>query len=146
MLHYEPTTGEWTWLRPCSRNIHVGDKAGKTKKYGYNKIQIWGTSYQASRLAFLYMIGRWPADQIDHKNRDKEDDRWDNLREATQSENNYNRSDSIRGVYFFNNKWKARIAQRHLGTFDTIELAMAARDEAARIVAGEFAILNRDLV
>lgn len=57
--------------------------------------------YQAARLAHLYMTGRLPAEQMDHINRDRADDRWANLREVSplgQAQNRSGHRDSRSGI------------------------------------------------
>jgi len=92
LLDYNPETGIWTWLiqKPDSK-MTAGKIAGTLTKQGYRQICINHMRYRAARLAFLYMIGRWPKPEVDHDNRIRHDDRWFNLKEATRSENNLNR-------------------------------------------------------
>lgn len=106
----------------------------------------------AHRLAWLYIYGEWPIDQLDHINRNTSDNRIENLREATQSQNNANRSANkskkyspLKGVSFYpdSKRWTASIRinnkNRHLGCFDTAEEAHAAYVAEADQVFGEFA-------
>lgn len=90
------------------------------------------------------MTGKWPKEEIDHKDRDPSNDRWCNLREATSSQNKYNRGDddNLRGVYRSGKRWYALVSRNYLGTFDTFEEAVAARDAEAVRLAGDFAVLN----
>lgn len=93
----------------------------------------------ANRLAWLYMTGKWPKEIIDHRDLDKSNNIWDNLREATYTENNYNvptistNTSGYKGVSVARhnpNKWRASISHNnktvHIGTFDTKEEAYAA--------------------
>ena len=61
--------------------------AGSVTGVGYRQIQIDGIFYYASRLAWFYMTKEWPEFIVDHENENKEDNSWDNLREATDSQN-----------------------------------------------------------
>ncbi|PNE10603.1 MAG: HNH endonuclease [Beijerinckiaceae bacterium] len=91
LLHYEPQTGEFTRRVAMSgRGASVGDIAGKVTKKGYREISVGGSRHKAHRLAWLYMTGEWPKDQIDHVNLNKGDNRWCNLREADNSKNRAN--------------------------------------------------------
>ena len=150
LLHYNPETGTWTWIKPLSRNIKPGFIAGSTADGRYWRIQIAGTGYQSGRLAWLYMTGNWPQDQIDHINRDSYDDRWINLREATCSQNNFNRefnSAGHQGVNKFGDKWKVRVGPyNYVGTYSTLAEAIIARDAAAYEMGGAFAFLNSERV
>jgi hypothetical protein len=145
VLHYNPETGVWTWQQSLSYNVKAGREAGSRRPDGYLKIRIRGRAYYASRLAWFYMTGEWPI-EIDHIDRDPSNDRWENLREATSSQNKYNRSygGNLRGVYCSGNgKWWAMVGKgNYLGTFDSLEEAITARDTEAMKLAGEFAILN----
>jgi len=151
LLKYDPETGKF--LRKVSRggNGRKYSEAGTLHHTGYVCIRINGYQYRASRLAFLYMTGEWPDELVDHANRDRSDDRWRNLRECTYSENNRNASISknstsgVTGVSFHKliKKWQTRIVLQgrsyHLGYFDTIKEAAAARAKAAAKYHGEFA-------
>jgi hypothetical protein len=104
----------------------------------------------ASHLAFLWMTGQMPR-EVDHANRYRDDNRWDNLREASRSQNCCNRSatrtrhrDLPRGVYRQSGSIIAKIKveqkQIYLGAFPTVAEAHAAYLEAARKHQGEFMI------
>src|SRR5258708_29459456 len=101
ILSYDPETGIWIWINPPNHNRRLlGKVAGNIAADGYRKIRIDRVLYISSRLAFLYMIGGWPKEEMDHIDRDSSNDRWVNLREATGYENKYNcslRSDNTTG-------------------------------------------------
>jgi len=152
-LSYDPTTGDFQWLRhPVAR--HVGAKAGSENSRGYILIKINGRNYRAHRLAFLYMTGEWPPADVDHINRLKTDNRFENLRAATRPENvantsaRANSSSGIKGVVFQaksrgSKKWQAAIRsngkRRSLGYFATAEQAGKAYQAAAGALYGDFA-------
>lgn len=149
-LQYDPITGLWIWLR-SPRAGYAGRPAGTIDAKGYRVIKIDGQSYKASRLAFLYMTGDWPPDEMDHIDTKPWNDIWTNLRPATRVENIQNRnmrSDNVSGIVgvFWNNarqKWQAQIDKKYLGLFDSLEEAVAARDAAAKESHKDFAVLNR---
>jgi hypothetical protein len=140
ILHYEPKTGKWKWL-VGKRGISVGKKAGCSRGI-YTTIGIGKKLYYASNLAWFWMTGEWPAVGVDHKNRNKHDDRWNNLRLATYSQNNTNiynpRKNGLpRGVSKSRSKFTAQICinrkRTFLGRYNTLEEA-----EQAYLKASEF--------
>lgn len=136
LLRYDPKTAEWIWLVDCGRNKTLGKRAGFKNSNGYWVIRVNGTDYLASRLAFLYMTGAWPKNLIDHINRQRDDDRWINLREADYTQNRSNRKYPQRalptGVCKRGSRYVASCCHVYLGKFDTVEAAEAAYQKAAR--------------
>ena len=139
VVSYAPSTGRFVWLQANSACVKVGDEAGSGRdSKGYRRIQIDGVRYRAHRLAWFYMTGRWPPDEIDHKDLDTSNNRWANLRLATRKQNNENRSgwarSGCKGITSHGRKWRARIrhngVQTHLGLFPSKDAAVAARREA----------------
>ena len=151
LLHYDKATGAWTWRIQRYRSMKPGDPAGCLNKVGYWVIRVENRLYLAHRLAWLYMTGNWPTDQIDHKNMIRADNRWENLRAADNAGNNQNRpgsKTSISGVKGVSldprcDRWSARIyangIQYNLGYYGTIGEAAAAYEKAAIDLHGEFA-------
>ena len=84
LLNYDPDMGAFTW-RQGRGPVRAGGVAGCLTRKGYRRIQIDGQNYMAHRLAWLYMYGSWPPEQIDHINEIKSDNRLDNLRLANQT-------------------------------------------------------------
>jgi hypothetical protein len=147
---YDPTTGYFT-RRYDRGHFKKGTRIGAPNCEGYIKIWFQGKSHAASRLAWLYMTGVWPALEIDHKNRYKGDNRWENLREATTSENCANipraSGTGYRGIknldgISFTASISVRGSAMHLGTYDTANKAALAYDQAAKKYQGKFAVLN----
>jgi len=135
LLQYDPETGIFTNLTQRGK-VKKGAIAGSKYSNGYIYIGINRKRYRAHRLAWLYVYGEFPANQIDHINEIKDDNRIVNLRVATNLENQHNVSSlqtnntsGFRGVFWRKNrkKWKAIIylngKQKHLGHFDTAEEA-----------------------
>lgn len=93
LLDYDPETGVFTWRVRRAGTALAGTIAGRIKaRSGYREIKIDDRHYLAHRLAFLFMTGAWPEDQVDHINLKKNDNRWKNLRPATPQQNARNRN------------------------------------------------------
>ena len=155
LMHYEPTTGVFRWRVQGGRGIsrhRPGTVAGCTDRTsGYRQFLIDRYRYRAHRLAWLYVTGAWPHDQIDHINRDRSDNRFINLREATQEQNNWNAGLSIHNTSGFkgvskdrrSGRWEAHISlgnrKKFLGYFDRPEHAANAHRATAIRYRGVFA-------
>lgn len=148
IIKYDPDTGLIYWARYRNWRTPLGKAAGSPDKDGYTKLRINHKAYLAHRLAFLYMTGAWPKNQVDHINLDKGDNRWANLREATAAQNAANRrvrstKKEPKGVYPDGCGWRAITGiggkTRHIGYFKTQEEANAAYLADARKTHGEFA-------
>lgn len=147
LLHYEPDTGVFTW-RMASSVARPGDRAGGGHSLGYRAIGLDYKKYLEHVLAWFYMTGTWPTADVDHKNADKQDNRWANLRLATRSQNGHNKlpqrrnKTGVKGVNRHGNKFRARInvggQYIDLGVFSTLEAATAARRDAEDKMVGEF--------
>lgn len=131
-LHYDPETGAFVWIAQTSKRIQIGGVAGSQDSKGYVRIGIDGEYYPAHRLAWLYVTGAWPADQIDHRNGVRDDNSWLNLREANRFLNGQNQrlphtdnKSGFLGVCWHkaSGKWRAQIKidgrVSHLGLFAT---------------------------
>lgn len=141
---YDPLTGEFRRL-VSSSHAKAGDAADCVNARGYIEFNVLGRLHRAHRLAWLYVYGEWPAGDIDHKNRDKTDNRIANLRVVTNRVNSENRSDAnsnsstgLLGVRRRRNgTFEARIGVGghllYLGVHVTAEQAHAAYLSAKRI-------------
>jgi len=149
LFDYEIHTGNFVRKIKMGKG-NIGEIAGAfDETTGYIRIRVDGVKYAAHRLAFVYMLGRWPIDESDHKDGVKHFNAWDNLREVTHAENMKNRKlneltvSGLKGVSLRGNKWRAKICvnkkQINLGTFNTSEEASSAYYAAAKIHFGEFA-------
>lgn len=136
LFEYRPETGEF--IRRVSRGrAKAGSVAGTSDKDGYIIIGIDRERYKAHRLAFLYMEGKIP-EEVDHKNRITWDNRWDNLRDTTSSENNKNRTSYSNSGYLgiswhkAAQKWQVQnkdINKKPVygGLFDYLDLELALK-------------------
>lgn len=102
LLSYDPLTGVFLWkVSLRGRFAKAGSVAGGPDKDGYFIICVDQKLYRAHRLAWFWMTGEWPKGQIDHKDLDKTNNRFCNLRDATKSQNMWNlkcRSNSATGI------------------------------------------------
>ena len=142
-LDYDPTSGVFTWRKRPSPTAAEGSRAGTLMKIGYRQIKISRRKYPEHRLVWLWMTGRWPALQIDHKNGDPSDNRWENLRDVDQSTNLQNRFRAMKnsktgllGVVPQRGRFQAIIwvdgAHKYLGLFETAIQAHVVYMEAKR--------------
>ncbi len=149
ILLYCPGTGIFTWK--VSRGARAGAIAGATGSDGYRFIRINRRRYAVHRLAYFYMEKTWPPRDIDHWDLDKANNRWGNLRLATDGQNIANsklrkdNSSGIKGVYWVAKEetWQAGIrvngVYKTLGRFRRIEDAASCREAAAKRYFGCFA-------
>lgn len=152
LLDYDPRTGFFRWINPPYHNKKrlVGQRAGRAQKRGYRQIKIGRILYYEHRLAWAYMTGKWPGCEIDHRDGDKGNNRFANLREATRQQNRMNsrpnkdkRSGLPKGVVRTAHRYRAKIVVKgkfiSLGGYGTPEEAHAAYMAAAKLHFGEFA-------
>lgn len=155
LISYNPLTGVFVWkARPLDsfattragkiwNTRFAGKVAGTTHGgNGYLQIKINGESYLAHRLAWLYVHGSMPVDQIDHISHDRLDNRLVNIRACTRTDNQKNKSMDKRntsgftgvGWYKRTSKWRATVRvngkQKSLGLFLEIRDAINAREQA----------------
>jgi len=159
LIHYSPDTGVFTWkfrdrkwfksdaafnmwntrwTGKIAGSDFISENCGKP----YRQIKLLSKMHLIHRLAFLYMEGSFPSDDVDHINGNGTDNRWINLRSVTRVENARNvkllssNTSGHAGVGWdvHRNKWRARITvnnkTKHLGRFDRIQEAVDARKHA----------------
>lgn len=149
VLRYEPEKGVFFWVRAPKNHPRLQEYLAGGIASGYVMIKIDGQKYKAHRLAWLYVHGEWPHGDLDHINGCPLDNRLDNLRIATNPQNQANRvrdsgKKTPKGVRLLpSGKFQARITVTHkqilLGTFDTPDAAQAAYFQAAQHHYGNFA-------
>lgn len=155
-MHYDPETGVFKWKVRSDAKADwntrwSGKRAGSLFKNGYFYIGINHKDYLAHRLAWFYIHKEWPTVNVDHIDRNPQNNKIGNLRKATQSENLCNKpkrndnTSGFKGVCLCQTtkRWMARISINQkkiwLGRFDTAELAFEAYKIAALKHHGEFA-------
>lgn len=151
LFRYDPATGDLFWLVNRRGQTKAGDRAGSSNGDGQLRISIDGRKFCVHQIIWLWVTGVWPEELIDHRDLDRSNNRWGNLREATKSQNSSNRGaaknskSGVKGVFWHaaGNAWCAQICvmghRKHLGLFDTIPEAQAAYLKAASQFFGEFA-------
>jgi hypothetical protein len=149
LLDYDQETGEFTWRgtrsgRGKTNLTAAGARAGTTGGSGYRIIRIDRINHRAHRLAWLYVHGEMPAEDIDHINGIRTDNRISNLRSVSRSVNlqnmrepkSNNRGSGLLGTYKVGNRWYGKLqvnGRAHsCGGFDTPEEAHQAYVDAKR--------------
>jgi hypothetical protein len=140
---YDPDTGILVRLKSTGR-YGAGSEAGSVGGAGYKAFCFKGSKYYVHRAAWYMVTGTDPLEKdIDHKDNDRTNNRFNNLRIATRKQNCGNRK-GVKG-YTFSKKEQMYVAQicidyKHyrLGRFKTKEEASAAYEEAAKANFGEF--------
>lgn len=162
ILNYDPETGIFHHRvrsdRSRSWNMRFGNEvAAALQGNGYRYLVMGPKHWLAHRVAWLWMTGEWPDGQIDHINGDRTDNRWANLRIATQKQNSANQGlrstnkSGIKGVCWVASKkfWRATITlegkDKFLGYYKTLAEAASARSAAEAEHHGVFAKPNPDL-
>jgi HNH endonuclease len=146
---FEYKDGELYWRETTRGKRQAGAKAG-TRSHHYFQICIDHKLYRTHRLVWAYHNGPTPH-QIDHINGDAFDNRIENLRECTLSQNQYNRKiakqnkSGVKGIGWCKQKqkWRGRMIvdgkEHHIGFFDSIEDAEKAVQEKRALLHGIFA-------
>lgn len=139
----------WKSVTHDNKAYLIGQVAGSIHKTGYRHITWMNRIHKAHRLIFMLHFGYMPK-EIDHVNGDRSDNRIENLRKCTRSENQYNKSaqqnlSGHKGVSWHKKtaKWNVRVMKskrsHSFGYFDDLELAVLVAQEARLKVFGGFA-------
>lgn len=137
VVHYDQASGVFTAGVRLSMQVRAGHRLGSADRRGYRQIRLFGKAYYEHRLAFLYVLGRWPSEAVDHVDGAKGNNAWNNLREATAALNMQNQHHAHSrnkagklGVRSHKGKFQAKIKvgskSLHLGTFGDANDAHAA--------------------
>lgn len=149
LLTYDSLSGNFTWNVSVKGSKGKGKIAGTKTQKGYVDVCIAGKKYGLHRLAFLYQTGSIP-ECVDHKNTNKSDNRWENLRPASYVTNSYNYSgrpsiSGVRNVYYDprgKSKYfvhlKVNGKSKHYGFYETVEEAAIIAEKARKEMHGEF--------
>lgn len=138
---YEYRDGSLFWKVANSNVVKIGDRAGYTTKHGYRKVMINGKQLYEHRVIFFMHNGYMPK-EIDHIDGNKLNNKIENLREVTHSQNAMNvkklvtNTSGVKGVCWdkARQKWKVRISVNNkcinIGRYDDLELAELVAIEA----------------
>jgi hypothetical protein len=144
--------GFFTWRVALNKATKIGDRAGtvSANDKGYMRVKIRGWEYAVHRLVYLWHTGESPP-MVDHADHDRQNNRIENLRAASASDNSRNatlRSDAklkVKGVTYRQDKNKPYIAELRVNgkrvmhvSFFTLEEAERAVMEARRVYHGSF--------
>ena len=154
LLEYDSETGNLTWRRRCVKHFatlsswrswntrYAGKEALTADCNGYRHGYVLSIKTKAHRAAWAIHYGALPKGHIDHINGKPSDNRIDNLRDVTRSQNLRNaktpttNKSGVIGVSRDGGKWVARIAANgkylNLGRFDCIDAASDARKRAEK--------------
>jgi len=152
MFDYDPSRGVLIHKHTVQGGKQKGSLAGSPHNKGYLQICICRKKYLIHRLIWLYHHGKWP-NQIDHINRNRSDNRIENLRECDYSQNHGNRSmqsnntSGAKGVFFDrrDKAWMVYVAGQYKGWFKDKQSAIECYDKHAKEKFGEFACTNKEL-
>ena len=153
LLAYDPHTGALTWKVSRRHDVKPGDLAGRGKpnSAGYLRVGIHRRSYLQHRVIWLMVTGEWPAEEIDHRDGNRTNNRWRNLRSASPEQNSANRPrwnappGSTRGANYDPRKkaWRAyatKNGRQYFGGYFKYDHQAAAAAAALRNrLHGEFA-------
>lgn len=132
--------GDLYWKEKINSSIDLSKPAGSSLSNGYRRIKIEGETYKYHRLIWKYHYGVDPKNQIDHIDGNKLNNCIENLREATNQENSFNRGVQknnklgVKGVRKVGDRYRSQIMvkgkKKHLGSFYTLEEAKIVRQKA----------------
>jgi hypothetical protein len=151
LLYYNEQTGQLIW-KSTFKNRIAGKIAGTICRDGYRNVRLDKENYKAHRLVWFYKTGVWPKEDLDHINRNRDDNRFSNLREATRSENCINKgarkdnlSSGIKNVSWNKQRSKWHVAiqkdgkKTFLGLYDSLDEAKKVAESGRKTLHNQFA-------
>lgn len=151
LFAYDPETGALSWRSNPKFKGRAGGQCGTVGDHGYLKIGIERRYYLAQRIIWKWMTGEEPSECVDHEDLDRLNNRWSNLRSATNGQNKQNgriyknNTSGIKGVCWdeFHKSWVAYVSadgkQMRIGRFKELNVAASAVTNARSRLHGEFA-------
>ena len=151
IYRYDHDNGGLIWIRPVSPGrqgqAKIGFRVGGDDGNGYLMCMLLGHKFKIHQIVWMILHKHFPASPIDHINRDKRDNRIENLRLVTDKQNGQNRkttTSEFAGVSSVANRtgYASRITHNgkkiYLGYFKTKEEARDAYIIASREIRGDY--------
>ncbi len=143
--------GKLLWSQKPSIRINVGSEAGHVTAKGYLKVRFRGKGYLSHRVVWFLKKNEQPPKLLDHINNIKTDNRIENLRAATDTQNQHNcklssaNKSGVKGVHWNKrkSKWQVRVmvagVNKHIGYYTTLGAAEVAAQQARENLHGSYA-------
>lgn len=150
LFAYDAETGVLSWRVRRGHNP-AWICAGSVASHGYLNVGVKGTTYPMHRVIWKLMTGKDPVGFVDHRDGDRQNNQWENLRDVTPQQNAINRAvrcdnkTGVSGICWDNEsrKWRVVIVFRRtrydLGRFRDFDTAARVATEARRRLHCEFA-------
>lgn len=151
LFTYEPDTGLLRW-NVSRAQMRAGDIAGaKRGELGYLQVSVDRKLYRVHLVIWKMVTGSEPPHHLDHRDTDKQNNRWGNLREANKSQNQANvgliatNTSGAKNVIWYKayKKWAVQIWKDGTAYFGGYHETVESASESARALReklyGEFA-------
>jgi hypothetical protein len=142
VFRYDPKTGFLYWRHP-RQGLRKDMRADGQTQDKYRIVTYLGVTMNAHRVIWAMVKGKWPEGMLDHADRDSQNNRMENLRDAAHRDNHLNAGPRFgrpyKGIQKKGQRWRALV---EIGTFDTPEEAAKAYDMAVAKLFGKFAYRN----
>lgn len=153
LLEYNSETGVFTYkISGSGRNKKIGNIAGSIHHSGYRYIEIDDISYSEHRLAWFYCFKEWPINQLDHIDKNRSNNKLDNLRECTNRENSLNKVQQSKyghNIYKTDSKFTVQFkidgTIRRFGRY-SLEQATVVRDYIHNLLLKGIEVPNENIV
>ena len=138
LFAYDPDTGILSRRVSTAPNARKGQPVGSKHNAGYLQMQVDGKKYLAHRVIWRLVTGDDPGElEVDHKNGDRSDNTWGNLRLATKSQQRGNRV--VEGCGRHRDGYMVLFRKQYHGVYKTKEEAQSVYRKLAETEWGEFA-------
>lgn len=152
LFSYNQETGELRWKCPPeqAKRIKVGQLAGHLEKNGYRYVALRTrgkyTKYLAHRIIWKIVTGNEPENQVDHIDRNRDNNCWDNLRQASNGQNKANgkiyknNKSGVKGINWDKSResWAVTVGTKRICRVKNMNEAYRIRQENALHAYGKF--------